>query len=156
MTIAIGTYLEFLTFEGESTGHLFQNFFPGEARPWLGKDYLFAGFGYSGTSIDLQGGNIDASLVFAVNELTLNHAKLAADEGWVAKIATVFLDNESFLETKEFQTDEFSVTGFEHDSIRLQLRLSSPLDSVNGDIPRRRLVEKLVGALPSSGNIILS
>ena len=156
MTIAIGTYIEFLTFEGESTGLMFQNFFPGEARPWEGKEYLFAGFGYSGTSIDLQGGNIDASLVFAVNDLTLNHAKLAADEYWVAKISTVFLDNESLLETEKFQTDEFGVTGFEHDSLRLQLRLSSPLDSVGGDIPRRRLIEKLVGALPSSGNILLS
>ena len=156
MTIAIGTYLEFLTFEGKSTGHRFQNFFPGEVRQWDDNDYLFAGFGYSGTSIDLQGGNIDASLVFAVNDLTLNHAKLAADESWVTKISTVFLDNESFLETEKFQTDEFGVTGFEHDSLRLQFRLSSPLDSVSGDVPRRRLIEKLVGALPSTGNIVLS
>lgn len=156
MTIAIGTYIEFLTFDGKSTGFLFQNFFPGEARLWGGKEYLFAGFGYSGTTVDLQGGNIDASLVFAINDLTLNHAKQAADEGWVCKVNTIFLDNESFLETKKFQTDEFGITGFEHDTLRLQLRLSSPLDSVNGDIPRRRLVEKLVGALPSSGNIILS
>ena len=156
MTIAIGTYLEFLTFDGYSTGHRFQNFFPDEVRKWEDEEYLFAGFGYSGTSIDLQGGNIDASLVFAVNDLTLNHAKLAADESWVAQVSTIFLDRESFLEKKKFQTDRFGVTGFEHDSLRLQLRLSSPLDSVSGDIPRRRLVEKLVGALPSTGNILLS
>ena len=71
-------------------------------------------------------------------------------------MSTIFLDRESFLEKEKFQTDRFGVTGFEHDSLRLQLRLSSPLDSVSGDIPRRRLVEKLVGALPSTGNILLS
>ena len=47
------------------------------------------------------------------------------------------------------------VTGFEHDSSRLSLRLSSPLDAISGDVPRRRLTEKLVGALPSTGQIQL-
>ena len=47
------------------------------------------------------------------------------------------------------------VTGFEHDSNRLGLRLSSPLDAISGDVPRRRLTEKLVGALPSTGQIQL-
>ena len=47
------------------------------------------------------------------------------------------------------------VTGFEHDSSRLALRLSSPLDAIGGDVPRRRLTERLVGALPSTGQIQL-
>jgi hypothetical protein len=51
--------------------------------------------------------------------------------------------------------DTFMVTGFEHDSSRLGLRLSSPLDAISADVPRRRLTETLVGALPSTGQVQL-
>ena len=51
--------------------------------------------------------------------------------------------------------DVFMVTGFEHDSSRLNMRLGSPLDAISADVPRRRLTETLVGALPSTGQLSL-
>ena len=148
MSIAIGTFVSFRDYK-------FQNFFQGETVTWENLDYTFAGFGYSGSSVDLQGGNIDAQLIFAVNEIILGLAKNAADQRQVVTIKTVWLDPEQLTPRSNFMTDVFMVTGFEHDSSRLALRLSSPLDAISGDVPRRRLTEKLVGALPSTGQIQL-
>ena len=148
MGIAVGTFIELPSYR-------FQNFFQGETISWDGGNYMFAGFGYSGSSVDLQGGNIDAQLIFTVNELSLNLAKLAADQRHIVTVKTVWLDPDTLVPQSNFMEDVFMVTGFEHDSNRLGLRLSSPLDSIGGDVPRRRLTENLVGALPSTGQIQL-
>ena len=148
MSIAIGTFISL-------DNYRFQNFFQGQTVTWDGANYTFAGFGYSGSSVDLQGGNIDAQLIFVVNQLSLNMAKKAADERQIATVKTVWLNPTTLVPEKNFMEDVFMVTGFEHDSNRLGLRLSSPLDAISGDVPRRRLTEKLVGALPSTGQIQL-
>ena len=148
MGIAIGTFVSFRDYK-------LQNFFQGETIAWQNVNYTFAGFGYSGSSVDLQGGNIDAQLIFAVDDITLALAKSTADLRQIVTIKTVWLDPETLFPRSNFMEDVFMVTGFEHDSSRLGLRLSSPLDAISGDVPRRRLTEKLVGALPSTGQIQL-
>ena len=67
MTIAIGTYIRILERTGEPTGLAFQNFHVGEVRLYKNQAYIFAAFGFSGGTVDLQAGNITASLLFAVN-----------------------------------------------------------------------------------------
>ena len=148
MGIAIGTFITLPDYN-------FQNFFHGESIKWDNKEYDFAGFGYSGSSVDLQGGNISAQLIFVVNDLSLALAKKAADNREIVTIKTVWLNPETLVPQSNFMQDVFMVTGFEHDALRLGLRLSSPLDAISGDVPRRRLAEKLVGALPSTGQIQL-
>ena len=146
--IAIGTFIQL-------PGYNFQNFFHHETITWEGVNYTSAGFGYSGSSVDLEGGNIDAQLIFSVNELILNIAKVASDRRDIATIKTVWLDPDTLVPQSNFMEDVFMVTGFEHDTSRLALRLSSPLDAISGDVPRRRLTETLVGALPSTGEVQL-
>lgn len=146
--IAIGTFIEL-------AGSYYQNFFQGEQVSWEGGNYMFSGFGYSGSSVDLEGGNIEAQLIFAVNDLSLNMAKNAADKRQIVTIKTVWLDPETLVPKSNYMQDVFMVTGFEHDSSRLGLRLSSPLDAISADVPRRRLTETLVGALPSTGQVQL-
>ena len=146
--LAIGTFIEL-------GSNQFQNFFHDESINWDGETYLFAGFGYSGSSVDLQGGNIDATLVFSVNAISLALAKEAADEQQIITVKTVWLDPASLRPQSNYMTDTFMVTGFEHDNSRLSLRLSSPLDAITGNVPRRRLTERLVGSLPSTGQIQL-
>ena len=146
--LAIGTFIEL-------PGYNFQNFFQGQTIAWDGRNYGFAGFGYSGSSVDLQGGNVDAQLVFAVNTLSLQIAKEASDNRHIVTIKTVWLNPDTLVPESNFMQDVFMVVGFEHDSSRLGLRLSSPLDAISGDVPRRRLTEDLVGALPSTGQIQL-
>jgi hypothetical protein len=148
MGIAIGTFIKL-------PGYNFQNFFHGQNITWESVQYQFAGFGYSGSSVDLQGGNIDAQLIFVVNDISLNLAKEAADNRHIITVKTVWLDPVTLKPKSNFMQDVFMITGFEHDALRLGLRLSSPLDAISSDVPRRRLTEKLVGALPSTGQIQL-
>ena len=149
MGVAIGTYLNM------SSTHRFQNFHAGSSRTWQGVTYLFAGFGYSGSTVDLQAGNVEAQLVFVMNEMSLAAAQQAVDTNSIIEIRTVWLDPTSFVELSNYTTDRFMATGYSHDHSRLAIRLSSPLDAISGDVPRRRLTTKLVGALPSSGDITL-
>ncbi len=149
MTLAIGTFAAFNDFI------FLQNFFQGESRMYEGMQYNFASFGYSGNTTDLQSGNINATLVFSINDLVLNMATQAADERWIVKVKTVWLDPETLLEQATYTTDVFMITAFEHDNLRLNITLSSPLDAISGDAPRRRLTEALVGALPSTGQVQL-
>lgn len=149
MSIAIGTFVNI------EDKYYFQNFFKDEVRIWQGKSYVFAGLGYSGSTVDAQGGNVSAQIVFNLNDLSLNLAKEASDNRYSVQIETVWLDPESLTEKAAFMTDVFMVTGFEHDSSRLSMRLGSPLDAISADVPRRRLTEALVGALPSTGQLSL-
>ena len=149
MMLAIGTFAAFNDFI------FLQNFFQGETRTYGGIQYNFASFGYSGNTTDLQAGNINASLVFSMNELVLNMATEAADNRCIVNVQTVWLDPETLLEQASYTTDVFMITGFEHDHQRLNMTLSSPVDAISGDAPRRRLSESLVGALPSTGQVQL-
>lgn len=151
--IAIGTYIRFQLPSGADTNYAFQNFHTNEARDYAGINHVYAGFGFSGSSVDLQGSNITASLVFAVSSLLLNFIQEAADQRWVIRIRTVWLDPDTYEETSSFMEETFQVTGFQHDGLRLSLTLSSPLDAVTGQAPRRTLSQYLVGSLPTTGSI---
>ena len=60
MGIAIGTYIKL------TSGQCFQNFHASESRLWRGISYMYAGFGYSGSTVDLQAGNVEAQLVLSL------------------------------------------------------------------------------------------
>lgn len=152
-SIAIGTYLKFQLSTGADVGYAFQNFHTGETRNYGGTDYLYAGFGFSGTNVDLRGSNIRAGLVFAVSQLLLNFIQEAADSRWIVRIRTVWLDPATLDETGTFTEEVYQVVGFTHNGSRLGLDLSSPLDAVSAQAPRRVLTQYLVGALPTTGQI---
>ena len=155
MTIAIGTYARLLDRNGGPLAYAFQNFHAGERRRYNGYEYLFAGFGFSGGTVDLQAGNIEASLVFAVNDLDLSIFMQAVNDRWLIEVRTVWLDPDTFDEGSTYGEEVYAITGLEHDSSRVSLRLGSPLDAVSQNAPRRLLTSDLVGALPSTGQINL-
>lgn len=152
-SIAIGTYIKFQLSSGAETGYAFQNFHTGETRSYSGSNYVYAGFGFSGTNVDLKGSNIRAGLVFGVSQLLLNFIQEAADNRWIVRIRTVWLDPDDLTETGTFTEEVYQVVGFSHSGSRLALDLSSPLDAVSGQAPRRVLTQYLVGALPTTGQI---
>ena len=154
--LAIGTYIKLLKADGADAGYYFQNFHYGENRNYNGNSYMYGAFGFSGGTVDLQAGNIDASLVFNVNALALSVFQESANSRWLIVIRTVWLDPESLEEGNTYGEETYAITGLEHDSSRLSVRLGSPLDAVTQNAPRRVLTQKLVGALPSTGNINLN
>ena len=153
MSIAIGTYLEFVERDGTATGNAFQNFHAGETRTYNGVDYIYGAFGFSGAAVDINGANIQAQLIFGLNNLILNIAQTAANEFWVVRVNTVWLNPDNFDETAQRLEEVYAVVGFEHDNSRISLRLGSPLDAVQSDFPRRVLTQRTVGVLPTTGNV---
>ena len=154
--LAIGTYIKLLKADGTDAGYNFQNFHYGENRSYNGTNYMYGAFGFSGGTVDLEAANIDASLVFAVNALALSVFQESANSRWLIVIRTVWLDPDTLEEGRTYGEETYAITGLEHDSSRLSVRLGSPLDAVAQNAPRRVLTQKLVGALPSTGNINLS
>jgi hypothetical protein len=154
--LALGTYVKLLKADGTDAGYNFQNFHYGENRNYDGSNYMYGAFGFSGGTVDLEAANIDASLVFAVNALALSVFQEAVNSRWLIIIRTVWLDPESLEEGSTYGEETYAITGLEHDSSRLSVRLGSPLDAVAQNAPRRVLTQKLVGALPSTGNINLN
>jgi hypothetical protein len=150
VSIAIGSYVE-LTREQN-----YQNFHAHQTRRWNNREFTYASFGYSGSTTDLQSGNVDAQLVFANNQFVLGLANQLADAGTIIRINTVWLNPTTFRELSSYTQDTFMVTGYESDTTRVAFRLSSPLDAVTADVPRRRLAAQLVGSLPSSGDVQLA
>ncbi len=155
MTVAIGTYIKLLDHTGAPAGYGFQNFYHGETRTYISESYVFAAFGFSGGTVDLQAANISANLVFAVNQLDLVVFQQAVQERWLIQIRTVWLDPDTLDEGNTYGEEVYAVTGLEHDTSRLSVRLGSPLDAVSQNAPRRLLTQALVGSLPSTGNINL-
>ncbi len=154
--LAIGTYIKLIKEDGTDAGYYFQNFHYGETRNYNGSSYMYGAFGFSGGTVDLEAANINASLVFAVNSLALSVFKEAAEDRWLIEVRTVWLDPDTLQEGSTYGEETYQVTGLEHDSLQLSVRLGSPLDAVSQNVPRRVLTQKLVGALPSTGNINLN
>lgn len=155
MTTAIGTYIRLLNTNGSDTGYRFQNFFQGSARVYDGQTYTYSGFGFTGGTLDLEAANISASLVFPANELSLAVFTQAVNDRWLVKLRTVWLDPDTLTETALYSQETYAVTGLEHDNSRMSIRVGSPLDAVRENAPRRSLTQKLVGSLPTTGEINL-
>lgn len=155
MTVAIGTYIRLLNANGSDTGYRFQNFFHGDARTYNGQNYTYSGFGFSGGTLDLEAGNITASLVFGANELSLAVFTQAVNDRWLVVLRTVWLDPDTLAESALYSQETYAITGLEHDNSRMSIRLGSPLDAVRENAPRRSLTQQLVGSLPTTGEITL-
>lgn len=155
MRYAIGTYASFRSWAGEPVGLDIQNFHAAEARTWDGRSYMWADFGFSGSTLDTQGASISAQLIFTHSTLLLDSMQTAADERWLVQVQTVWMEPDTLREMALYSLELFMVLGFEHDFERVTVRLGSPLDAINQQVPRRVLSRRLVGALPSTGNIPL-
>lgn len=150
---AIGTYVRLLFRDGTPTGNAFQNFAQGRTITYAGTSYISAAFGFSGSSFDIRGSSISASLLFGLNQLDLNIFQTAAAGRWIAEVKTVWLDNDTLEPEFDYTADVYEVLGLSHNNVQLSVRLGSPLDAVQQNVPRLRLSQAMVGALPSTGTI---
>ena len=153
MSTAIGTYIAFQDRNGNDLDQNFQNFHAGETRTYGGRDFIFSSFGFSGAAVDVEAANIQASLVFPLSQLGLALFQSVADQYGIVVVQTVWLDSTTLQETATNLTEVYAVTAFTHNNSRITLQLGSPLDAVTQNVPRRRLNQSIVGALPSTGNI---
>lgn len=155
--LAIGTYIAILDRAGDPiAGQAWQNFTQGQVRTYMGDEYTYAGFGFSGGSVDLEAAAVSATLLFSLNQLDLNIFKEASNLRHLIRLRTVWLDPDDLVETSQYSEDVYQILGFSHDQLTLSVRLGSPLDAIEAEFPRRRLTTALVGQLPTTGSIPLA
>jgi len=144
---------------GESSLNIefkFQNFFINKEMAFDGNQYTFVPFGFSGVTVNRTGDGLEATLVFPNNDLTRSWAVDSITKHYVMEVDVLIVDSDSETGSHDLvHTYVGQVVGGDWDNVSLNLLLSSVLDAVGTDIPRRSLTRKLVGNLPVSNNVRL-
>ena len=157
-TYAIAQYLTF-TIPDDAVQYRFQNFYLSETVPWVNGDHNFLPFGFSGITVDRNGGNVDAVLTFPNTALTQAWATKAIEKFWLARVRTVLVDPDNPQKTKDEADQRLlynyngQVTAGSWESAAMSLRLNSVLDAVRGNAPNRKLNRNLCGHLPNTNRI---
>ena len=158
---AFCNYVKFRRPSGSSyadTAYYFQNFTINGTRARGGETYIFAPFALA-TGGGEKGGDRSANTLGigasskAGSTIILNLFKQAVEERWLLIVETVSLNVSNFSDDLLISTEHWRVASYQMDTQLIKLQLISPLDAVKGQVPRRRLSEKLVGALPTTGQI---
>lgn len=151
---ALATFVSFQSQEGVPVGLDIQNFYAEQVRTYEGRQFMWAGFGYTGAAVSLAAANVEATLVFMVTDLMLSYAQLAHQQRWLARVWTVWLDPDTLDETSDQLEEVYSVSSWTQDLSNLAMTLSSPLDAQDAEIPARVLTRTMVGDLPPSGSVL--
>ena len=148
----------------------FQNFFIGKEithqsplqreQSLPGSNYIFVPFGFSGVTVNRTGDGLEATLVFPNNDLSRAWGVSAIESSWLMEVDVLIIedpDPDTGLATTNTITHTYTgqVTGGQWDNTSLNLELSSVLDAVGTDVPRRTLTQRIVGNLPVSNNVQL-
>jgi len=155
-SFAFVNYSRFLTSAGVATAYAYQNFSINQSRTYGGVTYQFAPFAYTLGAGSKGGDRSDSRLVAGLDPISVNLFAEAVEDRYLLEVKTVSLDPETFADDALIRTELWRVAQYEMDTERVILNLSSPLDATKGDIPKRRLTTKLVGALPSTGSLVIS
>ena len=149
MSVATVNYLQFrnrVTFDAASP--LWQNFYVDRAS-----DFLPFGYGQGGGQT--AGDRSQGSLVTPVNAISLNYAKEAADNRYIAEVTTKEINIASLSEGITISRELWVIGSFTHDQEMLTFILRGPGDATRRG-PGRFLSRSLVGRVPSSGTLVIS
>jgi hypothetical protein len=154
VTVAITCYVRFKTKAGAYLeSYAFQNFFVSETRRFNDIDYMFAPFGVTSGAGSKGGDRTDAAIVAPLSPVTVNLFTEACEAGWLCEIRSVLLDPDTYEDVQQITLETWLCSKPEITTERAVLRLASPLDAVDTQIPKRMLNTRLVGSLPSTGSI---
>jgi hypothetical protein len=136
--------------------HRFQNFYIGTEATYDGETYLFVPFGFSGITVNRTGDGLEASLVFPNNTLSRGLADTAISDNYVVEVEVLLVDvDDASGSHSRVHSFVGQVVNGQWDNVSLNLQLSSVLDAVGTDVPRRSLTQHLIGNLPTSNNVRL-
>lgn len=164
MEIALAHYL---TLRDPSTGFIwaFQNFWTNHTDVKLNiprgggtelVKYEFLPFGFNGSSINRQGDNKSANLLFPNTDLTRPWIDVAISRRYFATVRTLYISDTT---TPSSSIDQILftyvgiVTSGQWDDTTATLEVNSVLDAVGGDVPTRRITRKVTGSLPLTSRV---
>ena len=142
--------------QGRNTQYRFQNFFIGQQITHQSANYTFVPFGFSGVTVNRTGDGLEATVVFPNNELSRAWGVNAINQNWVMEVDVLIIDDDAKdgpHQTVHSYTGQ--VVGGQWDEVSLNLQLSTVLDAVGTDVPRRSLTKELIGNLPIANNVRL-
>jgi hypothetical protein len=153
MTVAVCNFIRFKNRGAGYTSYAYQNFFVNEIRSYQGVNYNFVPFGLT-SGLGKKGGDRgNNALAAPPGPITVNIFAEACDKGWLLEAKTVEVDPITLALQALITSELWFISAMESDVQRAVLQLASPLDAVDGQVPRRYLSSALVGALPTTGNL---
>lgn len=155
---AFVNYVRFKTQADAYTGTPYQNFSINDQRVYDGVTYSFAPFAVSSGGGARGGERSEASLIAGADVVSVNLFAEAVHNRYMLEIKTVSLDPLSFEDEALVTSEVWRVASYDLDTTRpvVTLKLTSPLDAVKAQVPRRTLSTALVGALPTSGSLVIA
>ena len=153
---AFVNYIRLLDSNGTPTAYAYQNFSVNQTRSYSGITYAFLPFAVS-TGAGTKGGDRSSTqLVVGLNQISVNIFAEAVQQRWLLELKTVSLSVSDFSDDALVRSELWRIASYDMSTERLVLKLSSPLDAAASDVPRRVLTTALVGALPTSGSLVVS
>lgn len=152
---AFVNYARFLEDSSTPTVYAYQNFSVNLTRVYSGVAYSFLPFAVSTGAGSKGGDRSEAVLGAATNEISVNIFAEAVQSRWLLDLKTVSLDVTDFSDVALIRSELWRVASYDMDTEKVMLKLTSPLDAVASDVPRRVLNTKIVGALPTSGSLVV-
>lgn len=149
-------FMRFKEVNGPYTSWAAQNFFVDQLKSYAGADYQFIPIAVSNNAAVRGGDRAEAAISAPVNDITLNVFNEAYTEDWLLEIKTVKLNRSDFSIDALLTVETWAVSQVQYDSSQegVVLQLASPLDAVSR-VGGRVLSQFLVGALPTSGTLVL-
>ena len=160
-TYAIANYLTFVI-PDDGVFYRFQNFYLNENVPWVNGTHSFMPFGFSGITVDRQGGNVEAVLTFPNKKdepLARDWAQTAVENFWLARVRVVLVDPDdptvAASDPDRYRLYNYvgQVASATWDETTISLQLNSVLDAVQSNAPNRKLNRNLCGHLPTTNRI---
>jgi hypothetical protein len=153
--IAICAYISFQAAGVPVPGYAWQNLFTGQTRIYDGRSHVFQNFRISDSAGARGGDRSQGRLVLNRNQLALNVLAEARANQWKIRADVVLCDVAASSDVRLLSRHLWRLGPIERREI-ITVTLTSPLDALRGDAPRRRLTEALVGQVPDTGQIFLT
>jgi hypothetical protein len=154
--IAVGHMLTLKPRTADASPLYFQNFFINQDMPYQGNVHGFLPFGFSGVTVNRSGDNQSTQLALPNNSISRSWASTIVEGNWVALVDMLMLNPADNTDYRLLSSYAGQITGALWGETDLRLEISSVLDAVGGDVPRRRITEDVFGPLPTTANVRLS
>lgn len=154
--IALGHMLTLKPRTNSSAPLYFQNFFINEDVTYKNNVHGFLPFGFSGVTVNRTGDNQSTQLVFPNNELSRNWALSIVEGTWVVVVDMLMVNPADKTDFRLLTSYAGQATSAMWSEVELRVEVSSVLDAVGGDVPRRRITEDIFGPLPTTAQVRLN
>lgn len=150
--VALTVFLRITDANGVNQGR-YQNGMVGQVIRLEDQDFPFLSFLYAGATKNRTGDNLEASLVLASNKLAMNITTQAVERKWNVEVISCSMNPETWEVGRVLSREYWVAAAQSYDPVQVDVLLSSGIDAVGASAPTRGLTSKLVGSLPSSGQI---